>query len=289
MLTYTALINPVSGGGRAVSTWRPIAELLALQGIHVTEQMTRSQQHAVDTAAESARRGETVIAVGGDGLARDVAAGVHGTGSSMAIVPAGRGNDFVRKLDLPGDTESLAMMLAHGTTRTIDVIEAAGQIVLGNVYVGLDSVATEAINNNRWLPGLVVYRLAPIGVILKWQAPEFTLTTGTWTKKARLHQVVVANSGRYGYGLNIVPSARLDSGVLDVLTVDNGPRYKVVKFINKTKTGAHVEADEVEVRTTTEITLDADSPIPVHADGDYLCELPITVTIRPAALDLIVP
>ncbi|GAA3726771.1 YegS/Rv2252/BmrU family lipid kinase [Spinactinospora alkalitolerans] len=289
MPTYTALINPVSGGGRALRTWRPIAELLASQGIRIAEQTTRSQQHATEAAAESARRGETVIAVGGDGLARDVAAGVHGTGASMAIVPAGRGNDFARKLELPGDVESLAAMLARRGTRSIDVIEAAGRIVLGNVYVGLDSVATEAINNNRWLPGLVVYRLAPIGVILKWRAPEFTLTADTWTAKARQHQVVAANSGRYGYGLNIVPPARLDSGVLDVLTVSDAPRYKVVQFIGKARTGAHVESDKVEVRSTKQITIDADRPVPVHADGDYLCELPVTVSIRPAALDIIVP
>ncbi|GAB3279374.1 diacylglycerol/lipid kinase family protein [Parasphingorhabdus pacifica] len=289
MSTHTALINPVSGGGRALKLWQPIARRLADRGLHVTEQMTRSRQHATEAASESARRGETVIAVGGDGLARDVAAGVHGTGASMALVPAGRGNDFARKLGLPDDAEGLAAMLAHGAARDIDVIAVADRIVLGNVYVGLDSVATEAINNNRWLPGLLVYRLAPIGAILRWHAPQFTLTADTWSTTGRLHQVVAANSGRYGFGLNIVPSARLESGALDVLTVRNGPRHKIVRFMNRAKTGAHLDSAEVEVRTTTEITIDADRPIPVHADGDYLCELPVTVSISACSLNLISP
>ncbi len=289
MPTYTALINPIAGGGHALRVWRPIADLLAARGVEVSEVRTRGTQHAIDTAAERAHRGETVIAVGGDGLVREVAAGVFGSGNAMAIVPAGRGNDLARKLDLPTTTGALTAMLEAGRTRRVDVIEAAGQVVLGNVYVGIDSVATEAINNTRWLPGRLVYRLAPVGAILRWQAPEFRLSTPDWSMKRTLHQVVVANSGRYGYGLNIVPSARMDDGKLDVLTVGNAPKRKVVKFINKAKTGQHLDSDEVEVRTTTEITLDADSAVPVHADGDYLGDLPVTVRLHPAALDLVVP
>ncbi|QGK71350.1 diacylglycerol kinase family lipid kinase [Allosaccharopolyspora coralli] len=289
MPTYTALINPVAGGGHALRVWRPVADLLASRGVEVSEVRTRSAQHSIDTAADRAQRGETVIAVGGDGLVRDVAAGVFGSGSAMAIVPAGRGNDLARKLDLPTTTGALAAMLETGGTRRVDVIEAAGQVVLGNVYVGIDSVATEAINNTRWLPGRLVYRLAPVGAILRWQPPEFRLSTPEWSLKRTLHQVVVANSGRYGYGLNIVPSARMDDGTLDVLTVGNAPKRKVVRFINRAKTGRHVDSEEVEVRTTTEITLDADSAVPVHADGDYLADLPVTIRLRPAALDLVVP
>ncbi|MCC9308381.1 diacylglycerol kinase family lipid kinase [Kitasatospora sp. RB6PN24] len=289
MPSYTALINPISGGGRAPRVWEPIARALAAQGVPVATELTRSQQHAVETAAAAARRGDIVIAVGGDGLTRDVAAGVYGTGAAMAVVPGGRGNDLARKLRLPHDPAGLAAMLARAVTRKVDVIEAAGHVVLGNVYVGIDSVATEAINNARWLPGLVAYRLAPIGAILRWTAPEFTLTTAEWSKQGRMHMVVVANSGRYGHGLDIVPSADLGSGVLDVLTVADAPRGKVVRFISKAKTGAHVAAEEVAIARTTEITLDADRPVPVHADGDYLCELPVTITVKPAALDLVVP
>ncbi|MBC3839344.1 diacylglycerol kinase family lipid kinase [Streptacidiphilus sp. 4-A2] len=288
MPSYTALINPISGGGRAPRVWEPIARALGAQGVTVSTELTRGQQHAVETAAAAARRGDIVIAVGGDGLVRDVAAGVYGTGAAMAIVPGGRGNDLARKLELPHDAAGLASMLARAVTRKVDVIEAGGRVVLGNVYVGIDSVATEAINNARWLPGLVAYRLAPIGAILRWTAPEFTLTTAEWSRRGRMHMVVVANSGRYGHGLNIVPSADLDSGVLDVLTVADARAARSYASSPRRSRGA-VQAPEVSVARATEITVDADRPVPVHADGDYLCELPVTVRVVPAALDLVVP
>ena len=286
---YTALVNPISGGGRAPSVWTPIAAALAERGIHVTVEATRSAAHATAVAAAAAARGDVVIAVGGDGLARDVATGVSDRGATMAIVPAGRGNDFARKLALPTDTAGLVAMLAAGATRTIDVIEAAGQTILGNVYVGLDSVANAAINSNRWLPGLLVYRLAPVGAMLRWRAPTFTLDIDGTTSSARLHGVVIANSGRYGHGLDIVPSAELHDGLLDVLTIADGPRRKIVKFMSQAKTGAHVHSEDVSVLRTTQITVDADRAVPVYADGDHLGELPMSVTIKPAALDVVVP
>ena len=84
-----------------------------------------------------------MVAVGGDGLVRDVAEGVVAAGpaSVMAIVPAGRGNDLARALGCPTGAGALAEVLLHGQARALDVIDLDGTIVPGNVYCGIDSVA----------------------------------------------------------------------------------------------------------------------------------------------------
>ncbi|MCW2498093.1 diacylglycerol kinase family protein, partial [Jatrophihabitans sp.] len=262
---YTALINPISGGGRAPRLWEAVAQALAGYGCHVGVETTRSQEHAVDAARAAAERGDIVIAVGGDGLARDVACGVVPAGGTMAILPGGRGNDLVRKLGYATDPRSLAAMLAGGVTRRFDTIEADGQVVLGNVYVGIDSVANQAINDNRWLPGLLVYRLAPVGAILSWRAPTFTVESDGEPVTLRGHSIVIANSGAYGHGLQIVPSAVLDDGLLDVMTVADGPRRRIVTFMRRAKDGSHVESDSVTVRRARTVTVSADRPVPVFA------------------------
>lgn len=288
-MNLTALINPISGGGHASEIWAPIAQRLAARGITPTVEVTQSQQHAVQTARSASERGDVVIAVGGDGLVRDVACGVVPVDGTMAIVPAGRGNDLARKLELSHDPDVLATMLCEGQTRTFDVIEAAGQIVLGNVYVGIDSVSNQAINDNRWLPGLLVYRLAPVGTILTWHAPTFTVECDGESRTLAAHSIVVANSGAYGHGLKIVPSAELDDGQLDVMTVADGPRRKVVKFMSQAKDGSHVQSDTVTVRRASTVTISADRAVPVFADGDYLAEMPISMAVRAGALKLVMP
>ena len=94
MRSFTALVNPISGGGTAAAKFAPLADRIREAGAAVEIVATQSQQHAVDSARDASAKGDVVVAVGGDGLVRDVAEGVVGTGGTMAIVPAGRGNDF---------------------------------------------------------------------------------------------------------------------------------------------------------------------------------------------------
>jgi diacylglycerol kinase family enzyme len=100
---------------------------------------------------------------------------------------------------------------------------------------------------------------------------------------------VIGNSGGYGHGLNIVPSARIDDGLLDVLIVRDGPRRAVASFMREAQRGTHVHRPEVSVQQAREVTIDADRPVPVCGDGEELAALPATMRVRPSALRLIRP
>lgn len=289
MRSFTALVNPVSGGGSAALKWAPLATLLQDAGAQVSVVLTRSQEHAVESAERAAAAGDVVVAVGGDGLVRDVATGAVRGGGAMAIVPAGRGNDLAAALDIPHDHAALADLLLTGTERHLDVLDVDGMIVPGNVYAGLDAVATKIINENRRLPALLLYRLAPVLALVRWKPATFTLDTDAGTRTAAAHMVVLANSGRYGHGLHIVPSAVVDDGHLDAMTIGAVPKFKVAAFMSEAKRGTHVHRPEVEVSTATRVTLSADRPVPVCADGDELGMLPVTVTLRAGALRMVAP
>ena len=289
MRAFTALVNPISGGGKAAEKWAKLGAQISAAGADVRVELTRSAEHAVALATAAATEARTVVAVGGDGLVRDVANGVAGSGAAMAIVPAGRGNDLARSLGIPTVVDRLVPYLLTGEAKPTDVIEAGATLVPGNVYAGIDSVANELINASRWLPGIVSYRIAPLRAIATWKPPTFTLTTDGVTRTVRAHSIVIANSGAYGHGLRIVPSARVDDGLLHVLVVGEGPRTAIAAFMRAAKRGTHVQRAEVEVFTAREVSIDADRPLPLYADGDLLRSLPGTVRIRPAHLSLIRP
>ncbi|HVK23032.1 MAG TPA: diacylglycerol kinase family protein [Actinokineospora sp.] len=289
MRAFTALVNPIAGGGSAAQRWQPLADLITAAGASVTVELTESQPHAVELAERAARRGDIVVAVGGDGLVRDVAQGVVSADGTLGIVPAGRGNDLARKLALPTDHAALAELLLNGPERRIDVIEAAGSVVLGNVYAGIDSLSAQIINDNRWLPAKLIYRLAPALALLRWKPPTYTVTVDGQTISAKAHTVIVANSGAYGHGLRIVPDAVVDDGLLDVMIVSAGPKRHVAAFMSQAKTGAHVNRPEIRILRGHEVAIDADRPVPVGADGDDLGALPCTIRVRPAALRILAP
>ncbi|HEV7191623.1 MAG TPA: diacylglycerol kinase family protein [Jatrophihabitantaceae bacterium] len=289
MRSFTALVNPVSGGGTAALKWAPLAARLQHAGAEVSVVLTLSQAHAVEAAEQAAADGHVVVAVGGDGLVRDVATGVVAADGMMAIVPAGRGNDLAAALGLPTGHAELADLLLHSPGRAIDVLEVNGTIVPGNVYAGLDAVATKIINNNRRVPAKLLYRLAPVLALARWKPATFTVRSDTGTMTGAGHMVVIANSGRYGHGLHIVPSAVLDDGMLHTMLIGAVPKYKVAAFMSETKHGTHAGRPEVQVSTATQVTLSADRPVPVCADGDELGMLPVTVTLRAASLRILAP
>lgn len=289
MRSFVALVNPVSGGGSAALKWAPLAALLQDAGADVSVVLTRSRDHAVQAARQAAETADVVVAVGGDGLVRDVATGVVDAGATMAIVPAGRGNDLAAALGLPSDHHALAELLLHGTARAIDVLDVDGTIVPGNVYAGLDAVATTIINANRRVPAKLLYRLAPVAALLRWKPATFTLDTDDGTLEATAHMVVLANSGRYGHGLHIVPSAVLDDGSIHAMVIGAVPKYQVAAFMSEAKDGRHARRTEVQVSRSTQVRLAADRPVPVCADGDELGMLPVTVTLRAGALRMLAP
>ncbi|TNC40987.1 diacylglycerol/lipid kinase family protein [Mumia zhuanghuii] len=287
---FTALVNPISGRRTAERAWESVATLLREAGAEVDTVVTRSARHAAEASTLAAREGRVVVAVGGDGMVRDVAGGVVGEGT-MAIVPGGRGNDFAHRLGVPDDTEGLASMLLTGRVRDIDVLEADGVVVPGNLYVGVDSRATRIINRLRRVPAIVAYRAGGPLAMLTWRPPSFTITLDDGTRVVRAHSVVAANSGWYGHGLKIVPSAEVDDGLIDVMVVstDGLGRRHMAAYMNEAKSGRHVERAAVEVLRTTSLTLSADAPVPLCMDGDEIGTLPVTVRLRASALRVVVP
>ncbi|MGH3713815.1 MAG: diacylglycerol/lipid kinase family protein [Micromonosporaceae bacterium] len=300
MRTYTVLVNPISGGGKAPERVKPIVAALRAAGATVDDVRTEGAAHATATARGAADKGHIVVAAGGDGLVRDAADAVTRTGGILGIVPAGRGNDLARKLGVPADPQALAELLLYGEPRPIDVLQCddgtaggeaggGGPIVPGNLYAGLDSVSNAMINSSRWIPAKLLYRLAPLRAILTWKPADYKITLDGVAIAVRAHTVVVANSGTYGHGLDIVPGAVVDDGLLDVLIAGDMPRWKIAARMREAGQGTHVRHPEMDVRTGREITIDADRPLPVCIDGDYHCNLPVTVRLRPAALRVLRP
>ena len=143
---FCLIVNALAGGGRAGRALEPVhRELTRLQLPHRVAE-TRDLPHARALACEAAAAGEISVAFGGDGLIGAVADALRRTEGVMAVLPGGRGNDFVRALGIPLDPVAACAVLASGQPRALDLGEVDGRAFIGIASCGFDSDANRIAN-----------------------------------------------------------------------------------------------------------------------------------------------
>ncbi|RHW26531.1 diacylglycerol kinase family lipid kinase [Nocardioides immobilis] len=300
---FTFLVNPNSGGGAAPKVVVPLARRLREAGAEVEVSYTSSPAVVPDLVKIAVAAGRVVVSVGGDGMLSSVAGAVVDAGGELAIMPAGRGNDFARMLEVPADEDGQVALLLSGTPTPVDLLSVAmpgrpTALVAGSVYAGVDARAGEIVDRSHWLPGRLQYPVAAVRAIASYRPIALTVEVDGVRSEHRAANVVVANSRYYGKGMAIAPDASVDDGELDVIVIEAAGRLDLIRALPKVYEGAHVELDAVKVLRGSRVTVSGrydgtGAPVPIGADGEGLGELPaagaepLTVEIRPGAVKIL--
>jgi diacylglycerol kinase family enzyme len=218
---------------------------------------------------------------------------VAGLGGLAAVLPAGRGNDLCRAVGLPRRAVEGCAVLRTGRERALDlgvVTSASGSVpFLGIASIGFDSDVQERVLRSRLPLGRLVYVGGALVTLARWQPARFRCTVDGVALEVTGWSVAVADSGRYGGGMRLAPDASLTDGQLDVVTTAATGRGSFLRALPSVFRGTHVRRPEVAVRRARVVELDADRPFRVFADGDPVGTLPATVTVRPAAVRVLLP
>ncbi len=294
------IVHPKAGGGRGARLLPEIVAALRRGGADVVSERTRDIDHAAALAEQAADFGRVAVAVGGDGLAGRVAGVCARLGTPFAALPGGRGNDFLRGLGVGGDPVAAARDFATWTERAVDIGRVTGpdgrvHSYLGIASVGFDSDVQVLANHTTLVRGQSVYTYAALRTLAGWQPATFTVTAvapdGLRDPVERMTgwSVAAANGPYYGGGMRYAPAARIDDGLLELVLAERTTKRHFLTMLPKVFSGAHVNDPEVVVRRVRAVTVDADRPFDVYADGDALCPLPAEISVSAGGLRLIGP
>ena len=282
------VVNPAAAGGRAGRALPRVEQALGGHDLRVTP--TRSIEHADELAAQAVADQRVVVAMGGDGLVGRVAGAVADAGGVLAVLPAGRGNDFARKVGLPADAVEAAALLDEPLVeQRLDVGTVDGRPFLGIASVGFDSDVQERTLSSRLPLGELVYLWGALATLASWTPAGFEVEADDVRRTVHGWSVAAANSGIYGGGMRLAPDARLDDGLLDVVLTSDMPRRTFLASLPKVFRGTHVHDPAVEVLRARSVRLSADRPFRVFADGDPIGHLPCEVAVRAGALRVLQP
>lgn len=290
------IVNPASGGGRALRAQPLVASYFAAQGRAVQFVHSRSSEDIREQARKGAAEGyRYVVALGGDGAFHYVVEGILDSGAIAGFFPAGGGNDIARDLGIPGDAVSAAAAFLHAAPRTVDLVRARfsdGRTAhyIGAGGMGLDAEAAYLANTRfrKW-PGVTRYLAGALWTF--FHAPAFELVAemdaASW--KGRALFVAVANSTSYGSGVRIAPQAKMDDGWLEVVVVEDIGWSRLVEAIPIVLTSGDLRFEEVKRFRCRRVALRAERPVKVHGDGEVLGESPAEFEVLPKAIRVMAP
>ena len=303
MPTHALLIvNPLAGQGRLRFGRAALEETFAplIGGVCVTESVGAARE-----AAQSARAGgyDGVLVAGGDGTVNEAASGLlaaEGPPLPLGIIPLGTQNVLAQELGLPlGDLALTRQVVQAGRTRSLDVGQVSGPALASETRVfllmagfGFDAaVVGDTRRPVKNLLGPAAYALATVGTLAKYQSTALTLTLDGQEIRTRAYLVVVANAASYAYGqIKMAPHAALDDGWLDVCVFERAPLDRVgfASQLLSVLARRHLHDPRVRYYRAKTITLASDPPVFGQLDGDGIGETPVTITLLPRALPVLV-
>lgn len=265
-----------------------MAAALDREGIEVSTVTTGSLRDATQHARRAAP-GSIIAALGGDGFLGAVAAGARESGALLLPLAGGRGNDVVRRLGLPVDPVRAVRGLAGYAVADIDLGRVDGRPYLGVAHVGLDALANEYGNAARIDLGPLVYLYGGLKALRTWREVTFTLSVDGNERMFPGGFVAVGNTGQYGGGLRICPQAKVDDGLLDVVSLGRSTILAVVLTFLRSYRGRHLGRPGIASARGASVRITASRPLNVYADGELVGPLPVVATVMPGALKVLVP
>jgi diacylglycerol kinase (ATP) len=214
---------------------------------------------------------DLVLVAGGDGTVRVVCSELVGSGTPVALIPAGTGNLLARNLGIPLDEQAAFDIAFEGTPSPIDVVRftIGSQTEHFVVMSGMGGDAQVMANTNSDLKKMVGSAAYFLGAAQSLGTGPYDLTVTIDDAEPVQRSAVLALVGNVGTlqaGIRIFPDASPTDGKLDVLIGNPATVSDWAKVATGLLGGANVEP--LEYAQGHKVVIESTEPIPYQLDGD---------------------
>jgi diacylglycerol kinase (ATP) len=259
---------------------------------------TSESGHATTLAWSMPDSSAIVLAVGGDGTAREV---VHGLAdraepARMFIVPAGGANSCYKSFwgDIPwADALGAALAKPDAHTRLMDLarLKENGKLVLAGASAGFPPQAINTALARTDLVGRARYEKALFDVAEIYQPYRGqVIVDGAEIYNGRTMLVSIGGSRYRGGQFETLPHSIIDDGLLDVCVVEG--RHQPTEMLRLTRAGAHVTLPGVHYARGRRVTVERTDgdPLWFEHDGEVLVDAGnrFTLDVVPRAVPMLV-
>jgi diacylglycerol kinase (ATP) len=303
-MRVAVIVNLTARKGGARARWPAIQAELAKRLGPVEPMFTNAPGHATELArtalAEGVRR---FVAVGGDGTVNETLNGLLDPSGRLVEpdavlcpVPAGTANELCRALGHLANPGRAFDAAASPRTQAIDLMRVRCEGLDGRpvdrfgyliVALGLAATISHRTSQSRWLKklGEIAYFLMTPPVTLTYAQRDVSIEVdGVQAGTRRLFTAMIGNTENGGGGMKLLPGARFDDGVLDLIEMGDVSRLGVLLgILPKLYSGTHVRHPKVRTARGASFRFSSDVETLVDLDGEMVGRLPLEVTVLPQA------
>lgn len=298
----TLIYNPIAGFRDWKAAITKITDFWRANGWTVNIAPTSRIGHATELARTAAAAGQPmVLAAGGDGTLNEIANGLIGSQTILAPLPVGTANSFAKELGLPRPNVlqpdhliEVSRALLNGTIQQMDCGKSdGGRYWLLWASTGIDGFVVEQIEPRpRWFK-----RLGPAGYLARalFFVPQFRgfhahVSVDDREIDGDFLMVNISNCRMWmGGELRLNRNAVLDDGLFEVWLFRGQNWPRLLSYGIEIGLENHVKNEDVTVLRGKSVTIRTDAPMPYHLDGEPADDTPLSVTLCPGALRILVP
>jgi diacylglycerol kinase (ATP) len=298
------IVNPLSGNGRGANIWKEIETHLQMNQIPYVAKITKKAGEAKELTISiiPEHSVKKLIIIGGDGTIHEAACGLAhlqkaGIHCSLAVIPAGTGNDFAKAYSIPKEPiQALSIALSEKKKVQIDLLRGLNELVAVNsIGAGFDGMVAKLTNEssykkylNRLGLGKLSYFLTILRVFATYQPCTVWLKVDdTDHELPHTWLAAVANIPFYGGAIQICPSASPHDGIADIVIIQSRGRFRLLPVLFTVYQGKHTNHPAVSFYKGTSISLRTQIPLLIQADGEYAGATPLQITLEPASITVI--
>ncbi len=266
-LRYGIIVNPAAGMFSLKRRKQVISQCADILGPDtlVDGWETGSAPELRECAKAMARKVDVLVVAGGDGTFSDIIDALHRT-TVLAYIPLGTGNAWRNTLKLPFSVRRAAARIKNGWEHMVDLILVDGRTKGILASVGFEGRALSKREEllEKGVKGFDSYFLATAKLVLAgYEGDDATVKVDRKTFSVkRAVSLIVTKTPYYGYGLKVVPKARIDDGLLHVMMISADPSTTLSNILASSSSGnafgQYLTCKHVSIETMSELPLQVD-------------------------------
>lgn len=292
-MKHLFIVNPVAGKGKGSAYIETIKAIMAGRTDYSIE-ITKEKGHATQIARDYTSKEDYIVyAIGGDGTINEVVNGMVGSKSTLAIIPAGSGNDFIRTIYPRYEQKTLIHKLLEGKVIPVDLMKINQKYFLNIASVGIDAEVAfhaEGFKKMKFIKGELAYIISIFTTLFTYKSHRLkVILDGEEACNHRVLLLAVANGRFYGGGIQIAPSAKINDAKVDICMVKELKLLKIFPLIPKLFKARHEESVDVEVYRAQQVEIESEDSFRVNIDGEIVQANKVTMQVMANALQVVVP